>query len=314
LSSFGVGRFAVVHAGIDFGVVGGREELATVISPDISSADPNSDFAKVLIRDQSLTPPVIYRGGRIGLDLRLYSAPGDDWAQHFLTLAKTVTDVAMIGSLRPLFAVAEPLKKAFRDLSGSGRVLLEAGMKIDLSHRELADHQYLALLAHPKGKILPADLRVDRGALMVGSLPIEDTDFVLLEVDRTAERPDLAELDISRRGADFLKDVAKHLAEGGVREPVTEKYRLFVAQVFSTEHLNTADRARVLAGVRKRMQELTEIFSGLTSDPATRTRSGAGPEIVRNLERSKPGLLKPDLAADAPVELGKSISSALEFS
>jgi hypothetical protein len=292
--------YPVVHAELSFGAIGAEKRTSVVVTPEVPGSVQRGRLGRVLLRSQRLTPVHVFRGGAIEIALGLYAAPGDDWAQRFMDLAKSVSEAASIAPVNAAMAVARPIKSAFDALLGRGKLTLELGLKIDLLSAGLDKFRQFLVVA--SDDLLETDrLSFDGTTVRDGGRQLGGADFLVLQVNVLQERGDLATLPIAAAAERAIATAAELLAKGGgnADAAVTEAYRRFVAQAFTDEQITYADRDRLIDGMRSRIKDLRDAFA------ASLTRGGVSAPAARvaDLKQVQPQLFAlalPPLASTEP--------------
>jgi hypothetical protein len=292
-------RYPVVHSDVQFDVIGGTANVTRIISPIVPGTENKKYLSRVLVRDQGLSDIIVYRGGPIHIDMGLFSAPGDIWANRFFELAKTVTTATGSVSLSSALALAEPVTRSIQDLTRSEAMTLMIGIKLDLLSPGLVDYEYLAVVGSSNGNIDKKHLRVVEGTLYYEGHPLESADFILLRIDFLPERNDLSKLDISKKGEDLVRKAAELFAENTAKEDypsigkkITKLYQYFIAQVFSSEVLTLGDRNRLIQKVREKILDVRNLFQQSDLFPRMRGAELNPSTLIARLEKAKPDLLQ----------------------
>jgi len=314
-------QYPVVHSDIQFGVIGGKANATRVISPEVPGLEDKRNLSRVLVRDQSLSDTIVYRGGPVQLSMGLFSAPGDIWADRFFELAKMVTSVTGSISLGSAVALAEPVTRAIEDLTRTGAMKLMIGLKLDLLSPDLANFKYLAVIGAQNGRLEKDLLNVSESTLFYDGRPLDSVDFMLLGIEFIPQRTDLSKLAISRKGEDLVRKSAEFFAANisqgdshAVEKGITKFYQYFIAQVFSCEMLTLGDRNRLIGKVREKIMEVRDLFR--KSENLFRMRGGAtsAAKLVSSLEKNNPEFFKLSLGNDeASLTDFSEVSEAMNF-
>ncbi|RWD71065.1 hypothetical protein [Mesorhizobium sp.] len=301
--------YPVIHGNITFGSYGNIKDTTVVVTPEIPGEDSSSRLNKVFLRGQNLTEISVYRGGDIGVQIGLYAAPGDDWAQEFLNFAKSISEVANNTSLSAAFAVAGPIKSAIDGLLSRNKLSLQLGLKVQLFAAGLKKNKRFLLIGSGH-ELEPGTLSFDGTDVVSRGRIVGEADIVLLDLDFVSERDDLSTHPIASSAKSTLDSIVGSLLKGGANSEaeITESYRRFAAEVMVHESFTIGDKARLIAGIKANINEVR----GAVGPPASVERSGSDIQSdIANINKHQPDLLQfraAESVPTGPLSIGDAMS------
>lgn len=189
----GLTRFhGVVHSAVSLPHLSGKlAEFSTVISPDSLKNADASHLDRVIQVDQCIAGPIPYRGGRLEMEIGLFSVKEADLAAPYITLLQSLSKTAGVSFINAALPFVEPLKLGVNLLTGSNdSTVLEIGLSESLDTPKTG---WYAVIRAPKTALKIAELRVARDdfRLLDGSdAPIGDFPYMVFSIFAAKHRAD----------------------------------------------------------------------------------------------------------------------------
>ncbi|HEY6979074.1 MAG TPA: hypothetical protein VH396_22415 [Chitinophagaceae bacterium] len=262
----GLARFyGVVHSFITIPHRGGKEaEFNTVTTAGkLQELDPKN-IDRVLNIDKPLLGPIPYRGGKLDMEIGLFSIKSADLAAPFLNLLTKMSDLAGVSYIASALPYAEPLKDGINLLTGGADdTVLEIGISKTF---EPINTGYYIVMRAPKEEIAIKDLQIDNDYKLmdVNKNPIKDYPYLVFQIFTTKERTDWFNIpDIASSYKKLQDDVNK-----GDFTSADESLRFFKRIVLTSNDLIFSDARTIISKV----EEETNVILNVTRT-ATRSRT-----------------------------------------
>lgn len=185
--------YAVVHSFISLDHLSGQDAIfQTVTSPaGLGKIDPKN-LDRIIQVNKELLSAVPYRGGKVGLELGLFSVEEADLAAPFIDVLETMAQHAGVGIISAAIPFIEPLKKGIDAVTDSaGGSILEIGVSTNFTP---AITGWYVVMRAPKEEVSAANLLVTPSDYRLvdaqSKKPIEDYPYLVFTVSQTDQRPD----------------------------------------------------------------------------------------------------------------------------
>jgi hypothetical protein len=252
-------KYPVVHALMRFAGMDEILEVHQVITPSVPGDAGAGELKKVIMVDQILLGPILYRGDSLELLIGLYAAPGDDWAEKFISLAQSVSAIAIQGPVSTAIALAKPVKESIDGLLKTDSLKLKTGLKSTLEKKNWFQPGYLAIISAPANEVDQRSLRVKEGILVQSSNGkyYEEHDYFLLEIEALDRREDWQRLGFGS----LWNRLLELAAEEDDKERVGEKYMQFTGAVLASPDLSWTDRQTIVKLAQDKITRIRELRS-----------------------------------------------------
>lgn len=248
-------QYPVLHALFGFAGLDGKVEVHHVARPELAGGGDQQDLDRVVVLDQTLLGPILYRGGDMNVLLGLYAVPADNWAQRFIDLAEGISQLAINATLTAAVSMAVTLKKAVGGTLGQNGFPLKLGLDKELRANDWLAPGYLVMIAAPDDALDVKALVVEDGELFTPQGRIyRDHDYITLALELTDSRSDWQSLGYGHQWQSLLK-LASHANDV---ERVKEAYITFSAAIMASEDLSWKDRSAIVALAQERVRQIRE--------------------------------------------------------
>ncbi|HKX30890.1 MAG TPA: hypothetical protein VJ302_24585 [Blastocatellia bacterium] len=263
--------YGIVHSFITLDHLSGKEAVfQTVSTPtELRKADP-ANLDRVIQVNKPLLGPVPYRGGRLNLELGLFSVAEADLAAPFIDVLESMASQAGVGIISTAIPFLQPLKKGIDALTGtSNDSILEIGVSANLEPPKTG---WYVVMRAPKQAVTVADLTITptdfRLVNALTKAPVQDYPYLVFTVTQSAERPDWFKLpDLTRTHQELQAAVRK-----GDYNSAKELIVAFKRTALTSDDLITKDAVR-----------LSQLVKEKTEAALTGTMTAKGPDGQREL-------------------------------
>lgn len=252
-------KYPVVHALMRFAGMDEILEVHQVITPSVPGDASTGELKQVIVVDQVLLGPILYRGDSLELLIGLYAAPGDDWAEKFIALAQSVSAIAIQGPVSTAIALAKPVKESIDGLLKTDSLKLKTGLKSTLEKKNWFQPGHLAVISAPANEVDQRSLRVEDGTLVQSGNGqfYEEHDYLLLEIEALDRREDWQRLGFGS----LWNRLLELAAEEDDKERVGEKYMQFTGAVLASPDLSWTDRQTIVKLAQDKIARIRELRS-----------------------------------------------------
>ncbi len=252
-------KYPVVHTSLRFAGIDGIVETHFIARPEMSGDENTRNLDQIVVLDQTLLGPILYRGGDLDLLLGLYAAPADDWAQRFIGLAEAISQVTLNAPLSTVISVASSVKKAVEGtLLGDG-VSLRLGLDKELKEHEWLAPGHLVMIAAPDNQIDQSKLVVEDGELLTQQGDIYTAhDYIVLAIEVSESRSDWQSLGYGHLWQSLLKIAA----EAADVQQVKDAYVTFSGTIMGSSDLSWRDRSAIITLTQRRVKAIRDARAG----------------------------------------------------
>lgn len=259
-------KYPVVNALMRFAGLDGKVEVNFVVKPELAGDGEESDLDDVVTLDQTLLGPMLYRGGDLELMLGLYSAPADDWAKRFISLAEGISQLTLNATLTTAISMASAIKTSIVDsMSGDG-LDLKFGLDKELKENDWLAPGYVVMISAPEEEIDFEQLAVKDGELQTKQGKVyDDHDYIVLGIEVTSQRSDWQSLGYGQLWQSLLKTAAN----ADEIKIVKDAYATFAGAIMASSDLSWADRSGIIKLAQQRIAAIrdarapADFFDGL---------------------------------------------------
>lgn len=248
-------KYPVLNSLMRFGGINGKVEVNFVAKPELGGEADQSNLDDIVTLDQTLLGPILYRGGDLELMLGLYSAPADDWAKRFISLAEGISKLTLNATLTTAISMASTIKSSIEDsMSGDG-LDLQLGLDIELKENDWLAPGYMVMISAPDEEIDFDQLSVKDGELMTKQGKVyADHDYFVLAIEVTSQRSDWQSL-----GYGYLwQDLLKAASEADDIKYVKDAYTKFSGAIMASQDLSWADRSGIATLAQRRIKAIRD--------------------------------------------------------
>jgi hypothetical protein len=251
--------YGLVHSFITLNHLSGADAtFQTVTTPsELRKIDPKR-LDRIVAANIPLLQYVPYRGGKVGLELGLFSVEEADLAGPFIDLLQTMASQAGVSVVSAALPFALPLKKGIDAILGStDGTILETGVTTSFDPPKTG---WWVVMRAPKGEINVNDLIVTPSDFRLLNYqtkqPIKNYPYIVLSITQSTERPDWFKVpDINKPYQELRAAVRK-----GDYNAAKELISTFRRAALTSDDLITKDSARIATLVK----EETEAVMGQT--------------------------------------------------
>ena len=248
-------KYPIVNALMRFSSLEGKVEVNFVAKPELAGNGEEADLDNVVTLDQTLLGPILYRGGDLELMLGLYSAPADDWAKRFISLAEGISALTLNATLTAAVAIAGTVKTAIENSMSSDGLDLKLGLDKELKENDWLAPGYLVMISAPDNEIDEGQLMVTDGELLTKQGKVyADHDYLVLAVEVTSQRSDWQSLGYGRLWQNLLQTAA----EADDLQVVKDGYATFTGAIMASPDLSWADRSGIVTLAQKRIKAIRD--------------------------------------------------------
>ena len=245
-------KYPIFHINARFNGLDGPVETNFVVRPEMAGSDDKSDLDDIVILDQTVFGPVLYRGGDLGLVFGLYAAPADDWAKRFIQLAEGVSKLTLNAGLATAISVANTIKGSVESLVNSDGMDLKLGLDKELKQNEWLVPGYMVMIAAADDQVPHDELTFDGELRRADGSIYTDHDYIVLAIEANNHRSDWQGLGYGR----MWQDLMKKSSEAQEVQAVKDAYLIFSGAIMSSPDLSWGDRTAILQQAQKRIKEI----------------------------------------------------------
>jgi len=241
--------YGAVHSNIGVPYITGdvREFQLLATPPDLGKADAKN-FDRVIPGPFRLLDGVPYRGGKIDLEVGLFSIAAADLAAPYLKLLGDLSEKAGVAFISTAMPFVEILHNGFQAIAGGDT--LEIG-RAALFDPPQAGHYIVIRATHadfPKAKFTVSN---DGRELLAGGKPV-DRPYMILRFHASAKRDDWFRIPELSKAYEDLSACARKLDYPGVEERLTA----FRVVVLTCPDLLTSHAVRLAEQIKTEFQAL----------------------------------------------------------
>lgn len=252
-------KYPVVNALMRFAGMNGKVEVNFVAKPKLAGDSDESRLDDIVTLDQTILGPILYRGGDLELMLGLYSAPADDWAKRFISLAEGISQLTLNATLTTAISMASTIKTSIEDSMSSDGLDLKLGLDKELQENVWLAPGHLVMIAAPDDSIDAQSLVIDGGELFTSKGAIyTDHDYIVLAIEVTSQRSDWQSLGYGLLWQELLKTAA----EADDIENVKSAFVTFSGAVLASPDLSWSDRSGIVSLAKERIKAIREARAG----------------------------------------------------
>lgn len=259
-------KYPVLNALMRFSGLDGKVEVNYLVKPELAGEDDETKLDDIVTLNQTILGPVLYRGGDLEVMLGLYSAPADDWAQRFITLAEGISALALSVPLTTAVSIAGKVKSSVIDSMAGDGLDLKLGLDMELKQNDWLAPGYLVMIAGDDNKIDQGKLKVVDGELLDGAGDIyTDHDYIVVAIEVSNERSDWQALGYGELWQELLETAA----ESDDLKDVQQVYLTFTGAILASKDLSWEDRKGIIAMAKQKVKAIrdlrssTDFFEGL---------------------------------------------------
>jgi hypothetical protein len=229
-------------------------DLAALSKPDKLAQLDQDSIGHVITVSRRLTGPFPWRGGRLHLELGLFSVKSGNVLSpllEFVTAVSTTAGASFIGSVTPFVPL---VTKGLDLLAGQGKdVAMEVGLDVDLHPKASATY---AIINRPKSNIDLQRLSVDADRkLLLDGKPLEAA-YCVFSIRQTQEKADYGEIpELKEKYAALMTAI-----KANVREVAQDALTAFRLAAITSPDLIGKDADRLVA---KATEKFDRAFSGV---------------------------------------------------
>lgn len=284
-------QYPAVHALVHLQFGDQEIDLPRIVGPLALPELDAAHLGEVIHLDHPLTPLLPYNGGIVELSAGLIALKGTSVIRGFITAVEAVTQIVAQPPLSMALAAVGPVTHAVDALCGDAGCRQHLGVHVAYAGDQPphALHAgYLAILKRESSQIAAADLSVEDGRLRLGGAPVRGVDYLLLRIERLAERDDWDSL---RSIATPFRDALSALSHGN--GAVADAYvRRALLEAWTSPDLTRVDRTRVSSEIKRAFQEARENGLGLSRSAPTLAGAMAGAISVERQRQLQPPSLE----------------------
>lgn len=236
-----------------------------------------------------LTEPMVYLGTDIDLLVGLYAVPSSDAAKVLLGSLGQLSKLAGL-SLDVAVQVANVVKSGVEGLLNIEGNTLQLGVRDTMKPNgpnvtgKVARPEFLLAVNAPAASVDYRKIWVQRGRVLKGNDPIsaapfDDSDYMLIEIERRDTRHDWRALPEVQRHEQAFDDVlSSGTAVQEIKARITKLWATFSLDVKRSDNLTDPDKDRVMASVAEGLRAYVISLEG------------KGPFEARGLPRREAGI------------------------
>jgi hypothetical protein len=247
-------KYPIFHVTARFNGLDGPVETNFVVRPETAGSEDKSELDDIVVLDQTVLGPILYRGGDLGLVFGLYAAPADDWAKRFIQLAEGVSKLTLNAGLATAISVANTIKGSVESLVNSDGMDLKLGLDKELKQNEWLVPGYLVMIAAEDKEVPQDELSFDGELRRADGSIYTDHDYIVLAIEADNHRSDWQGLGYGR----MWQDLMKKTSEAQDIQAVKDAYLIFSGAIMSSEDLSWDDRTAILQQAQKRIKAIRE--------------------------------------------------------
>ena len=247
-------KYPIFHINARFNGLDGPVETNFIVRPETAGSEDKSELDDIVVLDQTVLGPVLYRGGDLGLVFGLYAAPADDWAKRFIQLAEGVSKLTLNAGLATAISVANTIKGSVESLVNSDGMDLKLGLDKELKQNEWLVPGYLVMIAAEDKEVPQDELTFDGELRKADGSIYTDHDYIVLAIEANNHRSDWQGLGYGR----MWQDLMKKTSEAQDIQAVKDAYLIFSGAIMSSEDLSWADRTAILQQAQERIKAIRE--------------------------------------------------------
>ena len=248
-------KYPIFHISARFNGLDGPVETNFVVRPETAGSEDKSDLDDIVVLDQTVFGPVLYRGGDLGLVLGLYAAPSEDWAKRFIELAEGISKLTLNAGLTTAISVANTIKGSVESLVNSDGMDLKLGLDKELKQNEWLVPGYLVMIAAPDDQVPHDELTYDGELRNSDGSIYTDHDYIVLAIETSNHRSDWQGLGYGR----MWQELMKKAGEAQDVQSIKEAYLIFSGAIMSSEDLSWDDRSAILQQAQQRIKAIREV-------------------------------------------------------
>ena len=245
--------YGVVHSFTTLDHLSGKDgSFQTVTTPTQLRNIDSQNIDHVIQVNKTLLGPIPYRGGKVGLELGLFSVKEADLAAPFLDVLQSMSSLAGVAVVSAAIPFVDPIKKGIEALTGtSGDSILEIGIATELNPPKTG---WWVVMRAPKKEIdiaeldvTPSDFRlVDRSSQEL----IKDFPYMVFCVIESKERSDWFKLPDLTKPYQKLQEAVRTGEYNAAKELITTFKRL----ALTSDDLITDDAKRIAQLVKDKAE------------------------------------------------------------
>lgn len=284
-------RQPAVHALVHLQFGDQAIDLPRIVGPLALPELDAANLGEVIHLDHPLTPLLPYNGGIVELSAGLIALEGTGVVRGFVAAVDAVTQILAQPPVSMALAAIGPVTQAVESLCDSAGCRQHLGVHVAYAGDQPphALHAgYLAILRRDSSQFSATGLSVEDGRLRHDGVPVRGVDYLLLRIERLAERDDWDSL---RSIATPFRDALSALSHGnGV---VADAYiRRALLEAWTSPDLTRVDRTRVSTEIKRAFQEARENGLGLSRSASTLAGAMAGALSVERQRQLQPPSLE----------------------
>lgn len=247
-------KYPIFHINAHFSGLDGPVETNFVVRPETAGDEDKSDLDDIVVLDQTVFGPVLYRGGDLGLVFGLYAAPAEDWAKRFIQLAEGVSKLTLNAGLSTAISVANTIKGSVESLLDSDGMDLKLGLDKELKENEWLVPGYLVMIAAPDDQVARDGLTYDGELRKADGSIYTAHDYIVLAIEVSDKRSDWQALGYGR----MWNELMQKTHEADDIQAVKDAYLIFSGAILSSTDLSWGDRQAILNLAQKRIKTIRE--------------------------------------------------------
>ncbi len=235
-----------------------------------------ANLERVVNLNFRLSGPTPYKGGDVSLLAGLYAVPGQDAAKALIGTLSTIAGLGGI-ALGQIPAVANAVKTGVESVIGLNESTLQLGIRDTFYKENPLRSGYHVAIDSDAEKVKMSKLWLSKGRLVQGNdpvaaVPYEDSDYMVLEVERRDSRDDWPALpDIAAHQAGFAAIMGDSgLTVAQKREKLRDAWGTFQNTLSTSPYLVKPDAQRIALSVS---EDLNARLKALESGNPFETRS-----------------------------------------
>jgi len=247
--------YAAVHSYISVAHRSGDDaQFRVLTSPNNLKELDAKRLQNVITASVPLLGPIPYRGGKVGLEIGLFSIKSRDLAAPFLSLITDLSKASGVSFINAAAPFLDPIKNGVEMLTGSSdNTQLELGLIDNLT--SIQTGYYLTIRA-PKDKYKMEDFAIDTDRRLVyktSGQPVNEFPYMIFQVFTTKTRDDFFKIPEIQKTYKKLQDKV-----AGVKnyDQVSDLLDLLRIQLLSSNDLIQADGKKIYASIEKEIHEL----------------------------------------------------------
>lgn len=257
--------YGAVHSSISIPHRGsGTAQFRVLTTPEKLRELDGGNIDKVISTNIPLLGPIPYHGGKLELELGLFSVKAADLTAPVLSLLTNISKLSGVAFMGSAIHYLDPLKQGIEILTGnSEHTVLEIGLSTTWD--KLVTGNYV-IMRVSKDEINEDELHLDKDFRLMDNTgkSVRDYPYLVFEITSTQHRYDF--FNIPEIGTAY-KAIQSELAKGK-KDDAIDALRVFKRVVLLSNDLIYSDAKIIYDGVEKEVNEIIE----LTIDPE-QTRS-----------------------------------------